>query len=104
MLEKEGCINRIHDEITCLKEQLDEVRAEMLNAQMREACIQDMKKLRAKIKDLHAQSTIEELGMQATSSTLSRILYEYYLVDKEMIKHSMLLKHRNRHSRACGGG
>lgn len=108
MLEKEGCIERIRDQITCLKERLDEVRAEMLNARgdgMREACIQDMKKLRAKVKHLHAQSTIEKLGMQATSSTLSRILYEYYLADKEMTKHSVLLKHRKlRNSHARGGG
>lgn len=109
MLEKEGCIERIHDQITCLKERLDEVRAEMLNARgdaMREvACMQDMKKLRAKVKHLHAQSTIEKLGMQATSSTLSRILYEYYLADKEMIRHSVLLKHRKlQNSHACGGG
>lgn len=115
MLEREGCIERIHDQITCLKERLDEVRAEMLNARggggsgddgrMREACIQDMRELRAKVKHLHAQSAVEKLGMQATSSTLSRILYEYYLVDKEMIKHSVLLKHRRvRNSHARGGG
>lgn len=109
MLEREGCIERIHAQLTCLKGRLDEVRTEMLTARggdgMREACIQDMRKLRAKVKHLHAQSTIEKLGMQATSSTLSRILYEYYLADREMIRHSVLLKHRKLRSfRARGGG
>lgn len=113
MLEREGSLERIRDQITCLKERLDEVRAEMLNARggggdgrMREACIQDMKELRAKVKHLQAQSAIEKLGMQATSSTLSRILYEYYVADKEMMKHSVRLKHRRvvRNSHARGGG
>jgi hypothetical protein len=114
MLEREGSLERISDQITCLKERLDEVRTEMLNARgcgggdgrMREACIQDMKELRAKVKHLQAQSAIEKLGMQATSSTLSRILYEYYVADKEMSKHSVLLKHRRvvRNSHARGGG
>lgn len=107
MLKKEGCINRIHDQITCVKEQLDDVHAEMLNAQRdetRESCIQDMDKVRVKVKDLHAQLVIEKLGMQVISGTLNRILYEYYLAHKEMINHSMLLKHRHMHSCARGGG